>query len=208
MTQGHDICPTSGTSTKTPPDTGPNGSTPSATPTSKTMIISAPTPGASLSRLPAATTTCTSTVTTAVSSSWATPADQKTKYGPECHRNVERLNVCCNISSSPLKAKVAHQPYYVRDHLSLDSQKSDVMLLEGGKPYVWLHTKQTTLYSAVRKYRPKKTKTNSNTPAGTTLNFSIKNMQGQQTSTLASLKRTAHLQRTRRMMPSTRSSIS
>uniref|UniRef100_A0A3P8VF56 PKHD1 like 1, tandem duplicate 2 n=1 Tax=Cynoglossus semilaevis TaxID=244447 RepID=A0A3P8VF56_CYNSE len=35
-------------------------------------------------------------------------------------------------------AKVAHQPYYVRDHLSLDSQKSDVMLLEGGKYYIEL----------------------------------------------------------------------
>uniref|UniRef100_A0A3P8VH65 PKHD1 like 1, tandem duplicate 2 n=1 Tax=Cynoglossus semilaevis TaxID=244447 RepID=A0A3P8VH65_CYNSE len=46
----------------------------------------------------------------------------------------DRCELFMSNSSRP-EDKVWTRPYYVRDHLSLDSQKSDVMLLEGGKPY-------------------------------------------------------------------------
>ncbi|XP_050924319.1 LOW QUALITY PROTEIN: PKHD1 like 1, tandem duplicate 1 [Lates calcarifer] len=48
----------------------------------------------------------------------------------------DRCELYLSKSSRPEdKVKVAYQPYYVRDYTKLDSQKSEVMALEEGKPY-------------------------------------------------------------------------
>ncbi|XP_040908783.1 LOW QUALITY PROTEIN: PKHD1 like 1, tandem duplicate 1 [Toxotes jaculatrix] len=48
----------------------------------------------------------------------------------------DRCELYLSNSSNPEnKVKVAYQPYYVTDYKQMDSQKSEVMVLEKGKPY-------------------------------------------------------------------------
>lgn len=131
-------------------DTGHSGPTPCLTSFLMILIISATYPKASLSLRSAATTPFTSSVTTDVSSTSATPAAQKIRYvlsefeRMTCNHavfSIENVTVVCFILSTfkktkkktLLQVKVSSQPSYVTSIFQMASQKSEVMALEGGK---------------------------------------------------------------------------